>query len=220
MMPTLKQLLINDLPAGFVCEVIDRLPTIYKDSFLAVTNDSNLGDEQAKYVMGYLRRGYAEALLERAAVNHGLKSEMVQPGNGGCKHIKVSVGKFSIVTCHVQARAGFPTSSENRVQASSINEFLSQMSLFPIDSNPEIGKFFAILVHTEVSSNRKDSFGSVYIGFPNHDFSNWIEEPIDLMEIRDLQIKNQINKEQTNVPHKELLKLKKTAAKIENKGAG
>jgi hypothetical protein len=84
--------------------------------------------------------------------------------------------------CHVQTRAGFPSLSDNRVQASSINELLSQSTLFPIESSPKNEEIFAVFVHTE-QTNKKDSFGSIHIGFPNHKFDSWIDEPIDLMEI-------------------------------------
>ncbi len=180
--PTLRQLLINELPHGFVRSLIDKIPGIYKESYESVTNDPNLGEEQAKYVMGFYRRGAAETLLQRLSSEHGLKVNLIQPENGGCKHVRVSIGRFGAVMCHVQTRAGFPSLSDNRVQASSINELLSQSTLFPIESSPKNEEIFAVFVHTE-QTNKKDSFGSIHIGFPNHKFDSWIEEPIDLMEI-------------------------------------
>lgn len=184
--PTLRQLLVNELPHGFVRDLLDKIPGIYKESHESVSNDPNLGEEQAKYVMGYYRRGTAETLLQRLSAEHGLKVSAVQPENGGCKHIRVGIGRFAFVMCHVQTRAGFPSLSDNRAQASSINEFLSQSTLFPIESKLIDEEIFAVLAHTE-QANKKDSFGSIHIGFPNHKFDSWIEEPIDLMEILEQQ---------------------------------
>lgn len=207
--PTIRTLLINELPQGFVSNLIERLPTVYKESFLAVTNDTSLGEEQAKYVMGYLRRGYAETLLERSGAEHGLKIETIQPENGGCKHIRVGSGRFSLAMCHVYTRAGFPALSDNRAQASSINAFLSQSTLFPIENQPKKEQIFGILVHTE-NPGKKDELGSVHIGFPNHNFDSWIEAPIDLLEIRDLQSKTQNDQENLKKSNQASPKLKKS----------
>ena len=53
-------------------------------------NDPALGEDQANYVFGYYRRGRAETVLMNTAAEHGLKVKMVQPENGGCKHVYVT----------------------------------------------------------------------------------------------------------------------------------
>ncbi|GAB6142296.1 hypothetical protein JCM14076_30250 [Methylosoma difficile] len=212
--PTLRQLLANELPHGFVRDLLNKMPLVYKDSYETVKNDPNLGEEQANYVMGYYRRGASETLLQRLSAEHGLKLNIVQPENGGCKHIRVRMGRFAFVMCHVQSRAGFPSFSENRVQASSINEFLSQSDLFVIESSPKNEELFGVLVHTE-QTNKKDTFDSIHIGFPNHKFDSWIEEPIDLMDILDQQaIQNSKDLSRQSQDAEPTLKTDKTNKKI------
>ena len=80
---TLKEMLIENIPPEFVKELIDYMEHIYADSYAAMVNDPELGEEQAKNVIGHYRRGRSETHLQRAAIKHGLKHESVQPEGGG-----------------------------------------------------------------------------------------------------------------------------------------
>lgn len=183
---TLKQMLIEDLVPGFVNELILGMEPIYPDSYAAMMQDPNLGDEQAKTALGHFRRARAETLLYRAAGNHGLKPIDVQPKNGGCSHVGFTAGRFELVMCHVTSRDAFPKHSIDREQSAQVNQCLSQLSLLNEPVMPLRGEFFGIITHTEIAG-RKDQFGSIKIGFPNHQFDGWVEEPICLQEIRDIQ---------------------------------
>ena len=185
---TLKEMLIDNLPPDFVKELIERTESIYADSYAAMVNDPELGEEQAKYVLGHYRRGRSETLLQRAAINHGLKHESVQPEGGGCTHISVYVGPFELVMCHVPSRDAFPQHSDDRKQSSKVNQCIAQMSLIFEPVIPEKGEFYGIIIHAEVSG-KKDQFGSIQIGFPNHEGIGWEEEPICLIEVSEIQAK-------------------------------
>lgn len=78
---TLKQLLIQDLNPEFVNALLQRMQSLYPETHAAMTNDPNLGEEQANYVLGHYRRGSAETILMRTAAEFGLtpKSTMTTP---------------------------------------------------------------------------------------------------------------------------------------------
>jgi hypothetical protein len=184
--PALKQLLIHDLPPGFVRALLERVANIYPDSYAAMFNDPSLGSDQAKYALGYYRRAQAETVLMNTAAEHGLEVKSIQPESGGVKQIYVSVGRFGFTMCHVDTAAGFPKFSDTREQSSKINEHISQIELFPVDTNPSNDEYFGVLVHTE-QNRSKDAFGSLYLGFPNPDFTDWIDDPINFLDILDIQ---------------------------------
>lgn len=184
--PTLKQLLIADLPPGFVRALLERIENIYPESYTSMFNNPSLCDEQAKYVLGHYRRGLAETVLMNTAAEHGLKVRLKQPENGGCKHVYVTAGRFGFVMCHVPTSGGLPKPSDSREQSSKINEHISQGNLFPVDSEPSDEEFYGVFVHTE-QTGKKDIFKSLCIGFPTPEFDDWIEEPIDLQDIIDIQ---------------------------------
>lgn len=184
--PTLKQLLIHDLPPAFVRVLLERIENIYPDSHAAMFNDPSLGEDQAKYVLGYYRRGLGETVLMNTAAEHGLSVKLIQPENGGCKHVYVSAGRFAFTMCHVETSGGFPKYSECREQSSKINEHISQIELFPSVSEPVDEEFYGVLVHTEQTRD-KSSFKSLFMGFPNPEFNDWVDEPINLLDILDIQ---------------------------------
>jgi len=186
--PTLKQLLINEIPPGFSRALYDRIWDIYPESFTAMFTDPLLGDEQANYVLGYYRRGLAETVFMNTAAEFGLSTKLVQPENGGCKHVYVSTGRFGFTMFHVPSRAGFPKHSDCREQSSKINAHIQQQSLFPIDSRPDKETIYGVFVHTE-HIGKKDAFNSLSVGFPNPKFSDWVEEPIDIQDLIDIQQK-------------------------------
>lgn len=183
---TLRQLLVTDLPPGFVRVLYEQLGKIYPDSYAMMFNDPALGDTQANYVLGHYRRARAETVLMTTAAEHGLNVIEVQPENGGCKHIYVKTRNFGFTMCHVLTPGGFPNHSESREQSSKINEHLAQGSLFPVASEPDKEVIYGVFVHTE-QTGKKDEFNSLYIGFPNPAFDDWIEEPIDLQDILNIQ---------------------------------
>ncbi len=188
---SLKELIAQQLPPGFVKGLIDGIGNIYPMSCQTMASDTNLGEEQASYTLGYYRRGCAETLFSRMAAQYGMRQASVQPENGGCTHVCVSVGDFSLVLCHVQGINTFPQHSDNREQSAKINEHLSQGDMFPNElkeasSENKRKRIFGVIIHSE-NGSAKDALGSIKIGFPNPDFDAWIEEPICLVEISDLQ---------------------------------
>ena len=183
---TLKQILASDLPPGFVRELIIRFHSLYPDAYEAVYQNPEFGEAEAEYLLGHHRRALAEVGLREIATKHSLTVRMEKPEKGGCKHVLISTGILAFTTCHVPSYSGFPKYSNSREQYALINEHASQGQLFAIESNPDKEELYGILIHTEDNS-KKNGLGSLRIGFPNPEFNNWIEAPIDLQEISDIQ---------------------------------
>lgn len=187
--PGLKEMLIKDLAPGFVSDLLRGMESIYPASYAMVNQDTELGQEQARAVLGHYRRGLAETQFERIAIKHGLSNELVQPAGGGCKHISVQAGRFRLDMCHVPSQDAFPQHSDDRKQSSKVNKFIPQLSLFDERVTPDAGKIFGVIIHSEVPGE-KDKLGSIKIGIPNHDWDGWIEEPFSLFEISEIQNKH------------------------------
>lgn len=184
---TLKELLVTELPPGFTRSLHARMEQIYPETYASVFNDPDLGEEQANYLLGYYRRANAETILMRTAAEHGLFVKTIQPDSGGCKCIYIASGMFGFTMCHVTTAGGFPQFSDTREQSAKINEYVAQGDLFiQEDPNGNQKKIYGIFVHTEQPGN-KDSFKSLHIGFPTPEFDDWLEEPIDVRDIVDIQ---------------------------------
>ena len=183
---TLKAMLIDDLPPEFVTELIQGMVSIYPASFASMYQDRELGEEQAKTILGHYRRALAETLFERTAKKYGLGTELVQPEGGGCTHISIQVGRFRLAMCHVVSQDAFPQHSDNREQSSKANKCIAQINLFPDRVTPQAGEIFGIIIHSEFPG-KKDQFDSIKIGFPNCDWDGWIEGPVCLVEISEIQ---------------------------------
>ena len=184
--PTIAEYLIQDLPPGFVRQILETLPKIYREAYDSVTNDSRLGEPEALYLLGHTRRAIFETEFRKMALDCGLQVEMHKPKRGGCTHVRVLAGRFQLIACHVASPGAFPNHSDCREQYSAINEHLQQGQLFEESSSPGEQAFYGILTHT---SDPKDAstFRSVQIGFPDTHFLEWAEEPVDLLDIRDKQ---------------------------------
>ena len=188
---TLKDMLAADLPPRFVRTLLDRSPAVYREAHAAVQHNPNLGDPEAQYLLGHQRRAHFEAMLRDAAVLHRVEFSMERSKDEyghshGCQHVRVTVGRFAFTACHVQSPGAFPKSSRSREQYSQINEHAAQVKLFPVHSNPTKEELYGIIVHTE-RRNAKDKILSLAVGFPDPEFKSWIQEPIPLVDIAELQ---------------------------------
>jgi hypothetical protein len=183
---TLAELLATDVPPEFVRALLDITPNLYRDAYAAVYQNPCFGKPEADYLLGHHRRAMFEAALRNLAAKHGLRVIMAKCEKGGCEHVRVVAGRFSLTACHVGGRGSFPRHSHSREQYSLINEHLSQGQLFPVQSTPKDAELYGIIVHTE-ALGRKDKLQSVCIGFPNHEFDKWIQNPTDLRDVADIQ---------------------------------
>ena len=197
--PILKEMLIEDLPPRFVTELIGSMESIYPTSHATMEQDHELGEEQAKTVLGHYRRGLAETQFERIAIKHGLTNELIQPAGGGCKHVSVQAGRFRLDMCHVPSQDAFPQDSDDRKQSSKVNKFIPQLSLFEEQVAPDSRKIFGVIIHSEVPGE-KNKLGSIKIGIPNHDWDGWVEEPLSMYELSEIQ--NKQNQEEEDLQGK------------------
>lgn|SRR5690606_1932208 len=184
---SLKEMLAQDLPYGFLQDLHKILGIIYPKSESEVNENPDYGSSEAEYVLGHHRRALCETRFREVGIEHGIECEMKQPINGGCKHVQLIIGRFRLSLCHIQSPGSFPRFSYVREQYAQINEHISQTQIFPQESKPAEQSFFGIIVHTE--SNKKSQFGFAGIGFPNKDFHKWAQPPIDLHDIIECQSK-------------------------------
>ena len=183
---TLAELLVADLPPSFVSRLLEALPKIYVSALERVQEIEPLGEEEVNYLLGHMRRVLFEAEFRSIASDCGLRLEMHQPEKGGCSHVRVITGRFQLIGCHVQSPGSFPRHSDCREQYSAVNECISQQEMFPAGSQPGEHSLYGILTHAAEPKDNS-AFRSAQIGFPDVEFIEWVEEPVDLLDVQDNQ---------------------------------
>lgn len=182
---SIKDLLLQDLSPGFIDELINQLNDTYLTAYDTSLGDPDLDKDQALYQLGYRRRALAETSLKRTAIKFGLSCKTIQPKDGGCSHISVSMGRFSLAMCHVQAPDAFPKYSVNREQTSKVNQHISQMSFWEEMPQQIYGEeIFGIIIHSGRSD--KKALRSIRVGIPNADFTAWVQEPNCLFDLNQI----------------------------------
>lgn len=204
---TLKDMLAADLPPDFVRTLLDQVPTAYREAHAAVKQNPKLGKWERRYLLGHQRRVHCEAMLRDSAVLHGLsfsmKKSIDQDGHeSGFHHVRVTAGRFAFTECHVQSRRAFPKFSRSREQYSKINDHTAQGDLFSVQSEPREAELYGIIVHTEQRDDRSKLL-SLALGFPDPEFKRWIQEPIPLIDICELQtaIQGDVESPEESGPH-------------------
>lgn len=193
------ELLVSDLPRGFLKALIERVPLVYAEAHDSVTHDPRFGEAEARYLHGHTRRAILEATLRTTAQSFGMAVEMRRAeGVGGPEHVMVISGRFCFTACHLPSSNGFPKESRHRQQYSMINEHVTQGQLFPISSEPDAADIYGVIAHCEVPGE-KGTLGTLVIGFPNDSCDDWIDEPIDVVDLADAQerLKSSKNREST-----------------------
>lgn len=184
---TLAQLLLADIPPALVRQILKVLPTVYINAYDQVFGDPQLGEPEAKYLLGHRRRALFETQFRSIAIDCGLRFVMHSPANGGCEHVQIICGRFRLITCHVQSPGAFPQHSDCREQYAGVNEHISQADWLAVHSEPGEEALFGVLTHASDRHNPR-RFRSAQIGFPDTAFETWVDKPIDLLDLRDMQI--------------------------------
>ncbi len=186
--PDFSELLVQDVPPALIRQILDVLPSVYPDAYDEVHGHEKLGEPEAKSVLGYLRRGFFEMQFRNIATECGLRVDMHTPTNGGCEHVQVICGRFRLIACHVQSPGAFPQHSDCREQYAGVNEHIAQTDWLAKPSQPGEQSIFGVLTHT---SERHDprQFRCAQIGFPDPDFERWVDKPVELLDLRDKQMR-------------------------------
>jgi len=184
----LFDLLVADLPHGFARALIQRMQHIYAEAHESVTHDARFGKEEARYMHGHTRWALTQFALRELAAAHGVRVEMRRAEGvaGGFEHVMLIVGRFCFTHCHLQSLNGFPKESRHREQYAAINEHVAQGELFPRPSIPTEADLYGIICHCESVGDRA-TLGTLVIGFPNEQCDDWIDEPISLVDLADVQ---------------------------------
>jgi len=184
----LFDLLAADLPHGFARALIDRMQHIYAEAHESVTHDTRFGEDEARYMFGHTRWALTQFALRELATTHGLRVKMRRAMGvvGGFEHVMLETGRFCFTHCHLQSLNGFPKESRHREQYAHINEHAAQGQLFALPSAPSEADLYGIICHCESVGNR-GNLGTLMIGFPNEQCDDWIEEPISIVDLADVQ---------------------------------
>ena len=114
---TLQEMLVADLPPGFVRTLLDEAPAVYREAHAVVQGNPSLGDPEAQYLLGHQRRAHFEAMLRDAAVLHGVEFTMERSKDDdghsyGFQHVRVTASRFAFTACHVQSPERFRSPHE------------------------------------------------------------------------------------------------------------
>lgn len=184
---TLSELLLADIPPALVRQMLDALPSVYPKAHDDVHENPDLGEPEAKYLLGHMRRALFETQFREIAIGCGIRVSMHTPTNGGVEHVQVVCGRFRLITCHVQSPGAFPQHSDCREQYAGVNEHISQADWLAVPSEPGKESIFGVVTHTAERHDPR-SFRCAQIGVPNTTFDAWVDKPVDLLDLRDLQI--------------------------------
>ena len=184
---SLTQLLLADIPPALVRQILEVLPTVYADAHDQVYEHPRLGEPEARYLLGHMRRALFETQYRDLAIGCGVRFVMHAPSNGGCEHVQVMCGRFRLISCHVQSPGAFPRHSDCREQYAGVNEHISQADWLSMPSEPGAEELFGVLTHTADRHDQRQ-FRCAQIGFPDPAFEGWVEQPVDLLDLRDAQV--------------------------------
>lgn len=183
---SLRNILLTDIPPAFVKRLINDAGWVYKEARARVENDPLLGDPERAYLEPHIRR----ALFERKLVEAGLDTGMVATTecvtSGSAQYNLVRAGRLLLTCSKTTSRKVVPRSCAFRGQYSYINEHIAQRQLFPVPSMPSQASLYCIIIHGP-SLETPGELGYCCFAFPSHEGEKWVQEPIDLLDIRDYQ---------------------------------
>jgi hypothetical protein len=179
--------LAADLPRGFAEAMLVRMPLLYAEAYESVMHDPRFDEPEARYLHRHIRRALVEKSLRDIGGAHGMKVEMRRAdGVGGPEHVMLSVARFCFTCCYLPALREFPQESRHREQYSLTNEHAAQVQMFPVNSRPTEHGIYGIIFHREAAGD-KSKLGTLSVGIPNEKCDDWLEEPINLLDLADAQ---------------------------------
>jgi hypothetical protein len=79
-----------------------------------------------------------------------------------------------------------PRTTVFRAQYADVNQHITQGQLFPVRSSPGEAALYCIIIHGP-STEKPGELGYCCFAFPTQQGKEWVQEPIDLSDIRDYQ---------------------------------
>lgn len=182
---SLRDYLVADVPPAFVTRVLAAADWVYKEAHAHVVNNSLLGDAERAYLEPHYRRALFERQMMDAALDSGLQAQTERVTSGAAQYNVVRAGRLVLTCSKTSSRYVVPRACSFRGQYSDINEHVDQRQLFSVPSNPGVASLYGIIIHG--SAAKPGELGYCCFGFPTQDFEKWLQDPIDLADIRDYQ---------------------------------
>ena len=186
---SLRTLLATDLPDAFVSELINVANWIYRDTHEAIALDSNYDAPEKEYLLPHTRRAIMESKMRELANKHNVQVTIEENSAKNTKYSLIRCGRFALTISKAPGESQLPSKCNFRKQYAEINQHIKQLSLFPLPSNPQDSSIYGIIIHGH-DLNDQSKLAFLRIGFPEHEKRGWVEDPIDLLEIMELQALN------------------------------
>lgn len=186
MSDSLREILIIDIPPAFVGRVLNDARWVYKEARAHVENDQLLGDAERAYLEPHYRRALFERKMMDAGLDSGLQATTERVSSGAAQYNLVRAGRLLLTCSRTASRNMVPRSCAFREQYSDVNEHIDQQQLFPVPSAPGDASLYCIIVHGP-SIEKPGELGFCSFAFPSRKGDKWVQEPIDLADVRDYQ---------------------------------
>lgn len=183
---SLREILIADVPPAFVALLISGGKWAYKEAHAHVVNDPLLGDAERAYVEPHYRRALFERKMMEVGSDSGLKATTKRVTSGAAQYNVVRAGRILLTCSRTISRNVVPRACAFREQYANINEHIDQRQLFPVPSTPGEASLYCIVIHGPSIENSGE-LGFCCFAFPTQKGEKWVQEPIDLADIRDYQ---------------------------------
>ncbi|HSW76249.1 MAG TPA: hypothetical protein VLG50_04365 [Candidatus Saccharimonadales bacterium] len=183
---SLRSILITDLPARFVSELIGASRWAYRDSYEAVYSDNNYDEPEKKGLLPYVRRARIEKKIREVALDAGLTATVEKNSAKNTEYTLIKSGRVALTVSKSFDRGSLPALARFREQYSSINQHAAQIQMLPVLSMPFEASLYGVIIHGS-SNLSHNELGFLQIGFLDSRKYRWVEAPIDLEDIMDAQ---------------------------------
>jgi len=182
----LRDILVSDLPPAFVTQLRNAFETIYRTTYESVHNDPNLASSAKSYLLPHSRRAELESVLLRLAAEARLATEEHRVRSGAAEFVIVRSRRLSITCSRTPTRDCLPRKAVFREQYADVNQHIAQLSLIPVSSDPGESALYCVVAHGPNILDQRE-LGFLAFGFPNHEGTAWADEPVDIIDLIDLQ---------------------------------
>lgn len=185
----LLEIAINDLPPGFLREVLKGLEWVYKEAKERVDNDPGLPNPEGRYLRPHFRYALCNAMIRKAADNAQLEDSVEMNVAKNHEYTLIKSGRLALTASYVDSGQRIPRPSKFRTQHAEINQCLRQMPLFP--KKPSVfrpASIYGILLHGPDDIDNSLP-GFLRLGFPDARCRTWVDTPIDIHDIVETQIR-------------------------------
>ena len=142
---SLKDIVLSDLPLGFVPDFLSKLSQGYSESR---SRASEYSGYEAKNIFPYIRRSICEGIFRKAAQDANLDCEARTNTQGNNHYTWAKANRLLLTISHIRSEKGMPRQAKLRSQYSEINQHLAQSDMFYPNTVKEPGRFMELFFIT------------------------------------------------------------------------